>query len=61
MAELFELTCCSSDHAPESELSRSSKEHHSFMLKLSLHGGKTSPYGLKNMKNLAYAKNMKNS
>ena len=55
-AELFELTCCSSGLAFKSQLLRRPKEHHSFMLKLSHHGGKTSPYGLKNLKNLAYAK-----
>ena len=41
MAELSELTCCASGLASKSELLRRPKAHHSFILKLSHHGGKT--------------------
>ena len=41
MADAYGLKCCPSDHAPKSELSRRSKDHHSFVPKLNHHGGKT--------------------
>lgn len=41
MAELSELMCCSSSLAFKNQLLRRPKEHHSFILKLSRHDGKT--------------------
>ena len=46
MAELFELLCCPSSHAPESELSRKLEAHHGFVPKISHRSGK-------NIKNLS--------
>ena len=48
MAELYELLCCSSSHAPESELSRWLEAHHGFVPKISHRSGKNK----KNLLNL---------
>ena len=40
MAELFELLCCPSSNAPESELSRRLEAHHGFVPKLNHLSGK---------------------
>jgi len=40
MAELYELSCCPSSHAPESKLSRRLEVHHGLVPKLSHCGGK---------------------
>ena len=46
--EAYGLTCRPSGLAFKSQLLRRPKDHHGFVPKLSHHGGKTTPLGLKN-------------